>query len=207
MIDGYPGSTPREHNIICSTQYYPSKQINKIKQTNNKQQQMLGMSAFIVMPSDAPAMKIANTRSFGAEVRLYDRATESRESIAASVTEQRGSVLVPPFEDTEVMAGQGTAALEAMQQLSEMHEGVNDPASRRFDLFVVPVGGGGLISGCSVALATLSPTTVVVGVEPEDFVSAVHSSSVPPHWLIFCLQKTYFLRPVIPPSASWECRG
>ncbi|HJW53514.1 MAG TPA: threo-3-hydroxy-L-aspartate ammonia-lyase [Burkholderiaceae bacterium] len=116
---------------------------------------LLGMPATIVMPQDAPAIKIEATRGYGADVVLYDRYTEDREAIGQRLARERGMTLVPPFDHPHVMAGQGTAALELMQQIG------------RLDLLLVCVGGGGLISGCAVAARHLQPECRVVGVEPE----------------------------------------
>jgi len=116
---------------------------------------LLGMPATIVMPQDAPAIKIEATRGYGADVVLYDRYTEDREAIGQRLAHERGMTLVPPFDHPHVMAGQGTAALELMQQIG------------RLDLLLVCVGGGGLISGCAVAARHLQPECRVVGVEPE----------------------------------------
>ena len=113
------------------------------------------MPATIVMPQDAPAIKIEATRGYGADVVLYDRYTEDREAIGQRLAHERGMTLVPPFDHPHVMAGQGTAALELMQQVA------------RLDLLLVCVGGGGLISGCAVAARHLQPECRVVGVEPE----------------------------------------
>ena len=116
---------------------------------------LIGMPATIVMPQDAPAIKIEATRGYGADVVLYDRYTEDREAIGQRLAHERGMTLVPPFDHPHVMAGQGTAALELMQQVA------------RLDLLLVCVGGGGLISGCAVAARHLQPECRVVGVEPE----------------------------------------
>jgi threonine dehydratase len=113
----------------------------------------------IVMPADAPAMKIDNTRALGAEVVLYDRATESREAIAGAILEKRGAILVPPFEDPFVIAGQGTAAKEAVTQL----DGV------RADVLLCPASGGGLMAGTALSMEALSPTTELYAVEPAGF--------------------------------------
>jgi len=104
-----------------------------------------------VMPADAPALKLDATRGYGAEVVTYDRYTEDREAIAASLVEERGLTLVPPFEDPLVMAGQGTAALELIEDAGAL------------DLFLAPVSGGGLMAGC----ATVVGAPRIVGVEPE----------------------------------------
>jgi len=96
---------------------------------------LLGMKAVIVMPKDAPALKIAATRGYGAEVVLYDRYTESREAIGAAIAAERGMTLVPPFDHADVIAGQGTAAKELIEETGPL------------DALVVCVGGGGLIAG------------------------------------------------------------
>ena len=116
----------------------------------------LGIPAVIVMPSDAPAIKVDNTRARGAEIILYDRYRESREEIAATLAAERGAVVVPSFDDPAIVAGQGTVGIELLQQLAELGE----PEPRRI---VVPVGGGGLASGIALAC----PDAEIVGVEPE----------------------------------------
>jgi len=116
---------------------------------------LLGMPATIVMPQDAPPVKIAATRGYGAEVVLYDRYTEDREAIGRRLAESRGMTLIPPFDHPHVMAGQGTAALELLQETGPL------------DLLLVCTGGGGLISGCATAAHHLQPACRVVGVEPE----------------------------------------
>ena len=116
----------------------------------------LGIQATIVMPKDAPAAKIAATRGYGAEVLLYDRlGGESREEIAKRIVEERGSVLVPPFDDDAVIAGQGTLALELLEDVPDL------------DIIVTPCSGGGLLSGVSLAARSLRPEIRVWGVEPE----------------------------------------
>ena len=116
---------------------------------------LLGMPAVIVMPKDAPRMKIEATRGYGAEVVLYDRYAENREALAARLAEERGMTLIPPYDHAHVMAGQGTAALELIDEVGEL------------DLLFVCVGGGGLVSGCAVAARHLLPGCRVIGVEPE----------------------------------------
>ncbi len=116
---------------------------------------LIGMPATIVMPQDAPAIKIEATRGYGADVVLYDRYTEDREAIGQRLARERGMTLVPPYDHPHVMAGQGTAALELMQEVG------------RLDLLLVCVGGGGLISGCAIAARHLQPECRVIGVEPE----------------------------------------
>lgn len=122
---------------------------------------ILGINATIVMPFDAPVMKRDNTRELGAEIINYDRETESREEITRAIADDRGSVVVTSFEDFDIITGQGTAGLEAMEQGQE--KGVT------FDRFYCPIGGGGLISGCATAIKGLSPDTEIYGVEPEGF--------------------------------------
>jgi threonine dehydratase len=116
----------------------------------------LGIRATIVMPKDAPALKVAATRGYGAEVILYDRlGGESREEIARRIVAEQGATLVPPFDDDAVIAGQGTLALELLEEVPDL------------DLIVTPCGGGGLLSGCAVAARGLRPEILLWGVEPE----------------------------------------
>jgi threonine dehydratase len=122
---------------------------------------LLGVPAIIVMPSDAPKVKVEATRGYGAEVRFYDRLKESREAIAAAIAAERGSVVVPAFDDPHIMAGQGTVGLEMVRQAREL--------GAEFDLALAPISGGGLIGGLSEAIKTLSPKTQVWGVEPALF--------------------------------------
>jgi threonine dehydratase len=122
---------------------------------------MLGIAATIVMPADAPRAKLENTRALGAEVVLYDRVRESREGIASRIAAERGATLVPAFDDPHVIAGQGTAGLELMQQAGEL--GITP------DQVLIPCSGGGLASGSALAIRALSPRTAVYGVEPEAF--------------------------------------
>ena len=122
---------------------------------------MLGIPATIVMPSDAPRVKLENTRALGADVVLYDRIRESREQIAAKLASERGAMLVPAFNDPHVIAGQGTVGLELMQQAGEL--GLTP------DQALLPCSGGGLVSGSAIAICALAPATAVYGVEPEAF--------------------------------------
>src|SRR5438105_3873653 len=115
----------------------------------------LGIKATVVMPTDAPPLKVAATRGYGAEVVTYDRLTEDREAIAQQLATERGLALVPPYDHPLIMAGQGTAALELVEQVEAL------------DWLLVPVGGGGLLSGCIVAATGLRPEIKVVGVETE----------------------------------------
>ena len=122
---------------------------------------LMGTPAVIVMPSDAPKAKVEGTRAWGAEVVLYDRRTESREAIGARIAAERGSVLVPPFDDFHVVAGQGTVGLEAAEQLRALGEAA--------DLVLAPASGGGLVAGIGLAFGALSPSTQVWAVEPEAY--------------------------------------
>jgi len=116
---------------------------------------LLGIPAAIVMPQDSPAVKMAATRGYGAEVISYDRYTEDREAIGRQLARERGMTLIPPYDHAHVMAGQGTAAKELLEDTGPL------------DLLLVCLGGGGLISGCAVAAQQLSPDCKVIGVEPE----------------------------------------
>ncbi len=116
---------------------------------------LLGTHATILMPEDAPAAKTDATRGYGAQVVTYDRWTESREEIGARLAAERGLELVKPYDDPLVMAGQGTTALELLADVPDL------------DVLVTPVGGGGLIAGCSTVAKSLHPRMRVVGVEPD----------------------------------------
>jgi threonine dehydratase len=122
---------------------------------------LLGMPAMIVMPADAPAMKIARTREHGAEVVLYDRARESREAIGGRIAAARGAVIVPPFDDPDVIAGQGTVGLEIVEQAREQ--------ALEIDAVLVPCSGGGLTAGIALAVKEHFPSAEVIAVEPEGF--------------------------------------
>lgn len=124
--------------------------------------QRLGMPATIVMPRDAPAIKVENTRRYGAEVVLYDRQNEDREAIGRRLQQERGAVLVPPFDDPHVMAGQGTLALEIAQQARELYQ-------RSIDVLLAPCSGGGLIAGCALAMQRANPAARIYSVEPDAF--------------------------------------
>ncbi len=123
--------------------------------------QLLGMPATIVMPADAPAIKIANTRAYGATVVPYDRHHEGREAIADRIVRAGGAALVPPFDDARIIAGQGTIALEIAQHAAER--------GRTLDAVIAPCSGGGLVGGISAALAALSAATRVYAAEPAAF--------------------------------------
>ncbi len=122
---------------------------------------LLGVPATIVMPKDAPAIKLANTRGYGAEVVLYDRFTEVREEIGAEIAARRGATIVRPFDDPAIIAGQGTCGLEIARQAAALEA--------ELDAVLICCGGGGLTAGCALALAELSPRTAIYTVEPEAF--------------------------------------
>ena len=115
---------------------------------------LLGVPAVIVMPTDAPKVKLEATRGYGAEVILYDSMREDRQKITESLAAERGLTLIPPFDHPHVAAGQGTVAKELFEDTGPL------------DLLLVPCGGGGLLSGCAVAARQLSPRCRVIGVEP-----------------------------------------
>jgi threonine dehydratase len=123
--------------------------------------QIMKLPALIVMPADTPEIKKANTRSYGAEVVTYDRARESREEIANRIAMERGAILVPPFEHPQIIAGQGTAGLETINQAAERDVSVN--------AVLVPASGGGLTAGIALAFSDRSPATQIHTVEPEGF--------------------------------------
>jgi threonine dehydratase len=116
---------------------------------------ILGIPATIVMPHDAPALKVAATKGYGAEVVVYHRYSEDREEIGRALAAERGLTLVPPYDHPDVIPGQGTATKELFEQVGEL------------DALFVPLGGGGLISGAALATRALSPSCRVYGVEPE----------------------------------------
>jgi threonine dehydratase len=116
---------------------------------------LLATSAVVCMPSDAPVLKLEATRGYGAEVVLYDRQKDDREALARHIASETGRVVVPPFDDYAIMAGQGTAALELLEDVPSL------------DVLVAPVGGGGLMAGCSTVARALFPGMMVIGVETD----------------------------------------
>lgn len=122
---------------------------------------LLGIPATIVMPADAPAIKLQNTRRLGAEVVLYDRLKEDREAIGREISARNGATLVPPFDDPFVIAGQGTLGLEIVAQAAEL--GLVP------DAVLAPASGGGLIAGIALALSEASPEARAIACEPEGF--------------------------------------
>jgi threonine dehydratase len=134
----------------------------------------LGIRATIVMPTDAPTLKMQATRDYGAEIVTYDRLTEDREAIARQLAADRGLIVVPPYDHPSIMAGQGTAALELLEEVPDL------------DWLLAPVGGGGLLSGCTIAATAVRPRIKIVGVETEtsdDWVQSIeagHPVRIPP---------------------------
>ncbi|KVQ81576.1 serine dehydratase [Burkholderia multivorans] len=130
---------------------------------------MLGIPATIVMPQDAPAAKIAATRGYGGTVITYDRYTEDREQIGRELAERDGLTLIPPYDHPDVIAGQGTAAMELLDEVGPL------------DAVFTPLGGGGLLSGTALATRALSPNARLYGVEPEagnDGQQSFHSGAI-----------------------------
>jgi threonine dehydratase len=116
---------------------------------------LFGASAVIVMPQDTPAMKVAATKGYGAEIVFFDRYSEDREEISQRITTERGAVFIPPYDHADVIAGQGTAALELIEEVGDI------------DFLIVPLGGGGLLAGSALSAKALLPGCKVIGVEPE----------------------------------------
>jgi threonine dehydratase len=116
---------------------------------------LLGIPATIVMPQDAPAMKVAATQGYGGQVVFYDRYTEDREAIGRRLADEQGLTLIPPYDHPHVIAGQGTAAKELLEEVGEL------------DALFVPLGGGGLLSGTALSVRALAPHCQLYGVEPE----------------------------------------
>lgn len=120
-----------------------------------KAARLFGIRAVIVMPHDAPEIKVTATRGYGAEIVMYDRYKEDREEIGRRLAQDQGLTLIPPYDHPHVMAGQGTSAKELIEEVGQL------------DYLFVPLGGGGLLSGCALAAKSLSPQCQVIGVEPE----------------------------------------
>ena len=116
--------------------------------------QIVGTTATILMPKDAPEAKMLAVRGYGAEIITYDRYTEDREALAERLVRERNAIAVPPYNDLSIMAGQGTAALELLEEVQHL------------DVLLVPTSGGGLIAGCATVATSLSPKCRVYGVEP-----------------------------------------
>lgn len=143
----------------------------------------LGTTATIVMPEDAPAIKMEKTRSHGPKIVTYDRATESREEIAAEISAETGAIFVSPYDDPDIIAGQGTSALEAMADMAGL--GVTP------DAYLVCCGGGGLLAGSALVISHLSPDTAIYSVEPENYDDHARS---------FAAGERIALEPDLPPT-------
>ncbi|HEY8457172.1 MAG TPA: threonine/serine dehydratase [Actinopolymorphaceae bacterium] len=117
--------------------------------------QIVGTKATIGMPADAPPEKLAATKGYGAEIVPYDRYTQDRLALARTLAAERHLTIIPPYDDVNVIAGQGTVALELLEEVPDL------------DMLVVPIGGGGLIAGCATVAKALRPGLRVIGVEPE----------------------------------------
>lgn len=131
--------------------------------------QLLGITTTIVMPKDAPSVKLQATCGYGAEVILYDRAEATREQLAREICEERGLTLIPPYNHPHIIAGQGTTALELIEEVGEL------------DMLLVCCGGGGLLSGCAIATKSRFPDCRIIGVEPEagdDATRSFHSQTL-----------------------------
>jgi len=147
------------NKVAAELERHPFREVVAYSSGNHAQavalvSKLRGLHATIVMPKDAPAAKLAATRAYGAEVVLYDRYTEKRDEIGEALVRERGALLVPPFDDVLVMAGQGTAAAELLEMVPDL------------DVLLVPASGGGLIAGCASAAKRVRPKIEVYGVEP-----------------------------------------
>jgi threonine dehydratase len=116
---------------------------------------LVGIKSAIIMPHDAPALKVRATKGYGGEVIVYDRYKENREEIGRRLAQERGMTLIPPYDHPDVICGQGTAAKELIEETGPL------------DVLLVPLGGGGLLAGCALAASHLSPGCKIIGVEPE----------------------------------------
>jgi threonine dehydratase len=116
---------------------------------------LVSIKSAIIMPHDAPALKVRATKGYGGEVIVYDRYKENREEIGRRLAQERGMTLIPPYDHPDVICGQGTAAKELIEEAGQL------------DVLLVPLGGGGLLAGCALAATHLSPGCKIIGVEPE----------------------------------------
>jgi threonine dehydratase len=126
-----------------------------------------GVRALIAMPKDAPAIKVESTRRWGAEITFFDRLTTDRNALADRLAEERGATLIPPFDHPDVISGQGTVALELIEDA--------EAAGLHLDALAVCTGGGGLVGGCALAVEGMSPGTQVFAVEPEGWDDTLRS--------------------------------
>ena len=148
------GDAERKHGVVA----YSS---GNHAQATAAAARQAGIDAVMVMPDDAPRIKIDNTRAWGAEVVLYERASRVREEVAKQIAAQRGATVVPPFDHPWTIAGQGTVGLEIAAQAAAL--------GAELDAVLVPCSGGGLIAGCALALAERAPGAALYAVEPEGF--------------------------------------
>ncbi len=148
------GDAERKHGVVA----YSS---GNHAQATAAAARQAGIDAVMVMPDDAPRIKIDNTRAWGAEVVLYERASRVREEVAKQIADHRGATVVPPFDHPWTIAGQGTVGLEIAAQAAAL--------GAELDAVLVPCSGGGLIAGCALALAERAPGTALYAVEPEGF--------------------------------------
>lgn len=116
---------------------------------------LLGVASTIVMPTDAPTVKVAGTRGYGAEIVFYDRYREDRQEVTRRIARETGAAIIPPFDHPDVIAGQGTAVLELIEEVGDL------------DMILTPLGGGGLLAGSALATKGLSPACRIIGIEPE----------------------------------------
>jgi len=142
------GTQEREHGVIT---YSSGNHAQAVALAG----QLLGIPAVIVMPQDAPKVKLEATRDYGGELVLYDKHTTSREDLARRIAADRGLTLIPPYDHPHIVSGQATAAKELIDEVGAL------------DYLFVPVGGGGLISGCAISAHRLSPACRTIGIEPE----------------------------------------
>jgi threo-3-hydroxy-L-aspartate ammonia-lyase len=148
------------NRLVCLSEDERAKGVVAFSSGNHAQgvalaAKVLGIRATILMPDDAPPTKVAATQGYGAEVMRYNRLTEDRDALARKVADERGLTLVPPYDNPLIMAGQGTSALELVEEVGGL------------DVLLAPVGGGGLLSGCATAVHALSPEARIIGVETE----------------------------------------
>jgi threo-3-hydroxy-L-aspartate ammonia-lyase len=167
------------NRLVCLTEEERARGVVAFSSGNHAQgvalaARVLGISAVILMPDDAPPPKVAATQGYGAEVVRYDRLNQDREALARDMSQERGLTLVPPYDHPLIMAGQGTAALELIEDVGQL------------DVLLAPIGGGGLLSGCATAVHALAPEARIIGVETEtsnDWVlslEAGHPVRIPP---------------------------
>jgi len=147
------------NKVAAELERHPFREVVAYSSGNHAQavalvSKLRGLHATLVMPKDAPAAKLAAARAYGAEIVLYDRYTEKRDEIGETLVRERGALLIPPFDDVLIMAGQGTAAAELLEMVPDL------------DALLVPASGGGLISGSASAAKRVRPKIEIYGVEP-----------------------------------------